>query len=258
MALASDGFASKLTQEWPPAAAQAAASESPDRIVVDRGSLESVAEGRPAAIAPTSSTTRNRAYYRNVARLGLEAAAALEHAHQEGIIHRDIKPANLMVDARGHLWVTDFGLAQLQSDSGLTNTGDLLGTLRYMSPERASGKRVLIDARTDIYSLGVTLYELATLHPAFRGSDRHELLQTIGAEEPTSPRKLNSSIPRELETIILKAMAKEPESRYATAQNLADDLKRFLDFKPIMARRPTLWQRAAKLNSRRTRIAIAV
>ena len=146
-----------------------------------------------------------------MARLGLEAAEALEHAHQEGIIHRDIKPANLMVDAKGHLWVTDFGLARLQSDSGLTVSGDLLGTLRYMSPEQASGKRVVIDGRTDIYSLGVTLYELLTLEPAFEGHDRQELLRRIAEEEPQSPRKLNASIPRELETILLKAMAKEPD-----------------------------------------------
>jgi serine/threonine protein kinase len=217
--------------------------------VVGRGSPDPAlppTEGLPAPGAPSSPSTRNRAYFRNVARLGLEAAEALEHAHQEGIIHRDIKPANLMVDAKGHLWVTDFGLARLQSDSGLTVSGDLLGTLRYMSPEQALGKRVLIDGRTDIYSLGVTLYELLTLQPAFDSRDRQELLRRIAEEEPQSPRKLNRSIPRELETIILKAMSKEPESRYATAQELADDLRRFLEHKPIRAKRPTLLERAAK------------
>jgi eukaryotic-like serine/threonine-protein kinase len=175
-----------------------------------------------------------------VARLGLEPAEALEHAHQEGIIHRDIKPANLMVDAKGHLWITDFGLARLRSDSGLTITGDLLGTLRYMSPEQALGKRVLIDGRTDIYSLGVTLYDLVTLQPAFEGRERQELLRRIAEEEPTSPREVNGSIPRALETIILKAMAKEPVGRYQTAQDLADDLRRFLEDKPIRAKRPSL------------------
>ena len=195
-------------------------------------------ETRPTLSTPNSST-RNRAYFRNVARLGIEAAEALEHAHQEGIIHRDIKPANLMVDAKGNLWVTDFGLARLQSDSGLTITGDLLGTLRYMSPEQALGKRVLIDGRTDIYSLGATLYELLTLQPAFDGRDRQELLRRIADEEPRSPRKLNGSVPRELETILLKALSKEPESRYATARELADDLRRFLENKPIKAKRPT-------------------
>ncbi len=207
--------------------------------------------------SPTTPSTRNRAYFRNVARLGIEAALALEHAHQEGIIHRDIKPANLMVNARGHLWVTDFGLARLQSDSGLTITGDVIGTLRYMSPEQALGRRVLIDARTDIYSLGVTLYELMTLQPAFESRDRQELLRRIADEEPRSPRQLNSSIPRELETIILKAMSKEAESRYATAQELADDLRRFLDNKPIKAKRPALLERAAKW-ARRHRTVVAM
>jgi eukaryotic-like serine/threonine-protein kinase len=185
-----------------------------------------------------------------VARLGVEAAEALEHAHQEGIVHRDIKPANLMVDAKGNLWITDFGLARLQSDSGLTVSGDLLGTLRYMSPEQALGKRVLIDGRTDIYSLGVTLYEMVTLQTAFESRDRQELLRQIADEEPQSPRKLNGSIPRELETIVLKAMSKEPESRYGTAQELADDLERFLEHKPIRAKRPTLRERAAKWSHR--------
>ena len=202
------------------------------------------------ASATSSSSTRNRAYFRNVARLGVEAAEALEHAHQEGIIHRDIKPANLMVDAKGNLWITDFGLARLQGDSGLTVSGDLLGTLRYMSPEQASGRRVLIDGRTDIYSLGVTLYELATLQPAFQSRDRQELLRRIADEEPQSPRNLNSSIPRELETVILKAMAKEPTGRYQTARELADDLKRILEDKPIRAQRPTVWERAVKWGRR--------
>ena len=165
-------------------------------------------------------------------------------------MHRDVKPANLMVDARGNLWITDFGLARLQSDSGLTITGDIIGTLRYMSPEQASGKRVLIDGRTDIYSLGVTLYELITLEPACASRDRQELLRWIADQEPLPPRKLIGSIPRDLETILLKAMAKEPESRYATAQDLADDLELFLEHKPIRAKRPTLRERVAKWSRR--------
>jgi tetratricopeptide (TPR) repeat protein len=161
-----------------------------------------------------------------------------------------------MVDAKGHLWVTDFGLARLQNDSGLTITGDVIGTLRYMSPEQALGRRVLVDARTDIYSLGVTLYELLTLLPAFESTDRQELLRQIADEEPRSPRRLNASIPRELETIILKAMSKETESRYATAQQLADDLRRFQEDKPIKARRPSPAERAAKW-ARRHRMLVA-
>src|SRR5207253_3968102 len=136
----------------------------------------------------------------------------LEHAHQLGVIHRDIKPANLMIEplsptgerGRGEgaevatgvrLWITDFGLARLGTDAGLTMTGDLLGTLRYMSPEQALAKRVIVDERTDIYSLGVTLYELLTLEAAFPGTDRHEVLRQIAFEEPKAPRRLNKAIP---------------------------------------------------------------
>ena len=123
-------------------------------------------------------------------------------------MHRDIKPANLLLDVQGNLWITDFGLARLQDDAGLTITGDLLGTLRYMSPEQALAKRGYLDHRTDIYSLGATLYELVTLRPAIDGQDRQEVLRKIAQDEPTPPRRLNPAIPRELETILLKAMNK--------------------------------------------------
>ena len=178
-------------------------------------------------------------YFRTVANLGVQAARGLEHAHSLGIVHRDIKPANLLVDVRGNLWITDFGLARMQSDAGLTMTGDVIGTLRYMSPEQAMAKRAVVDHRADIYSLGVTLYELLALRPAFGGQDREELLRQVTLEEPRPPRRFNPSVPVDLETIVLKAMAKESFERYATARELADDLRRFLDFKPIKARRPT-------------------
>jgi tetratricopeptide (TPR) repeat protein len=178
-----------------------------------------------------------------VARLGIQAAEALDHAHQQGIVHRDVKPANLLVDADGRLWVTDFGLAQFQTDAGVTMTGDLVGTIRYMSPEQALAKRVVVDHRTDIYSLGVTLYELLTLEPAFRGGDRQELLRQIAFEEPRRPRLCNKAIPRELETILLKAIEKNPADRYGTAQEMADDLERFVKDEPIRARRPSLARR---------------
>jgi WD40 repeat protein/serine/threonine protein kinase len=238
--LAASALASALSREFPPPAAREdvsppAAAPDPPGPSADR-----------ALAAPSGSSTRNRAYFRNVARLGLEAAQALEHAHQEGIVHRDIKPANLMIDVRGHLWVTDFGLARLQGDSGLTSTGDLLGTLRYMSPEQALGKRAYLDHRTDIYSLGATLYELFTLRPAIDGRDRQEILARIAQDEPVLPRRLHPAIPRELETILLKSMSKEPESRYSTARELADDLERFLQHRPIRAKRPTLRQKIVK------------
>jgi hypothetical protein len=189
-------------------------------------------------------------YFRSVARWVVQAAEALEHAHRYGVVHRDIKPSNLLVDGAGQLWVTDFGLAQFQSDAALTLTGDLLGTLRYMSPEQALAKRGVVDHRSDVYSLGATLYELLTLEPAFGGRDRQELLRQIAFEEPLPPRRRNPAIPVDLDTIVGKAMAKAVEERYATAQELADDIRRYLEHRPIRARRPTPWQRAAKWSRR--------
>jgi serine/threonine protein kinase/uncharacterized protein HemY len=189
-------------------------------------------------------------FFRTVANLGIQAAEALEHAHSLGVIHRDIKPGNLMVDARGNLWITDFGLAHCQGAVELTMSGDLLGTLRYMSPEQALAQRVLVDQRTDIYSLGATLYELLTLEPAYPATDRRELLRQIAFDDPKPPRRLSKSIPVELETIVLKAMEKNPAERYAAAQELADDLEHYLKNEPIRARRTTLVQRARKWTRR--------
>jgi WD40 repeat protein/serine/threonine protein kinase len=209
------------------------------------------------AAASTERAPRDRAYFRRAAEWGIQAAEALEHAHQLGIVHRDVKPANLMVDGRGHLWVTDFGLAQVQSDVRLTMSGDLLGTLCYMSPEQALARRVVVDHRTDVYSLGATLYELLTLEPPFGGDDREELLRQIAFEEPRPPRRLSRAAPAELETIVLKAMEKNPQDRYATAKELADDLRRYLADEPIRARRPTLVQQGRKW-ARRHRPVVAV
>jgi eukaryotic-like serine/threonine-protein kinase len=198
---------------------------------------------------------RHSPFFRTVAQLGVQAAEALEHAHQLGVIHRDIKPANLLLDARGHLWITDFGLARFPSDAALTLSGDLLGTLRYMSPEQALGKHGQVDYRTDVYSLGSTLYDLLTLQPVHDGRDRQELLRRIERDEPITVRRHNPAVPGELETIVHKALAKEPAERYATAKELADDLRRFLEDKPIRAKRPTAWQRARKW-ARRHRAAV--
>jgi serine/threonine protein kinase len=198
------------------------------------------------AAKSTARAPRDGACFRRVAEWGVQAAEALDCAHQMGIVHRDVKPANLLIDATGRLWVTDFGLAQVQSDARLTMTGDLLGTLRYMSPEQALAKRVVVDHRTDVYSLGATLYELLTLRPPFAGEDRQELLRHIAFEEPAPPRRLDRAVPAELETIVLKALEKNPVDRYATAKELADDLRRYLEDRPIRARRPSLAQVAVK------------
>jgi serine/threonine protein kinase len=206
-------------------------------------------ETRPVPVAQRTtqrSLGERTAFFRMAARLAVQAAAALEHAHGLGVIHRDVKPANLLVDPQGNAWITDFGLAQLHDDTGLTQSGDLLGTLRYMSPEQAAGQRVLIDHRTDVYSLGATLYELLTLRPIFDGNDRQKLLNQIIHEEPRPLRSVDRSIPTELETIVLKAVAKAPAERYATAQELIDDLQRFLEDRPIRARRPSVLEKTTK------------
>jgi tetratricopeptide (TPR) repeat protein len=163
-----------------------------------------------------------------------------------GVVHRDIKPANLLVDVQGKIWVTDFGLAHLQSNPGLTITGDLLGTIRYMSPEQALGKRAPVDPRSDVFALGVTLHEMLTLEPAYDGHDRQEVLHQIAFDVPRALRQVNRALPAELETIVLKAMEKNPGDRYACAQELADDLRSFLENKPIHARRPGLKEHVTK------------
>jgi WD40 repeat protein/serine/threonine protein kinase len=181
----------------------------------------------------SSVTSNYRRYCRNVARLGLQAAEALAYAHARGIIHRDIKPANLLLDSTGVLWVSDFGLVKTQ-DPALTDTGDLVGTLRYMAPERFRGE---CDARADVYALGLTMYELLVLRPAFAGQDRMHLVDQIGHQEPARLRVLDPRIPRDLETIVMKAIEKEPRRRYASTEDLADDLRHFLADEPIRARR---------------------
>jgi serine/threonine protein kinase len=202
------------------------------------------------AALTTEGSTRSSAFFHAVAGLGLEAAKGLAHAHQECVLHRDIKPGNLLVDRRGNLWITDFGLAQMRSDSQLTVTGELVGTIRYMSPEQALAKRVAVDQRTDVYSLGATLYELLTLEPGFRGHDRQELLRQIAFDDPRPPHALNRHLPRDLETIVMTALAKSPAHRYSSAREMAEDLYRFLNDQPIKARPEGavrwLWRRARR------------
>lgn len=205
----------------------------------------------------TERSASSPAFFRTVAHMGVQVAEALAYAHARGVVHRDVKPTNLLVDSQGNTWITDFGLAHFHKDCALTMTGDVIGTLRYMSPEQALSKRELLDHRTDIYSLGATLYELLTLRPAFPGTDRQALLQQIGFDEPCLPRRINRAVPVELETIVQKAMAKELDGRYATAQELADDLRRFLEDKPIRARRPSWAQRTRQWGRRHKPVVTA-
>ncbi|MGO9471465.1 MAG: protein kinase domain-containing protein [Isosphaeraceae bacterium] len=191
-----------------------------------------------------------------MAELGRQAALALHYAHEQGIIHRDIKPSNLLVDDSGWLWVSDFGLARIAGQADLTVSGAVLGTLRYMSPEQAFGARGVVDHRADVYSLGTTLYELLTLRPVFEGDDRLELLRRIAEEEPVAPRRVDPAIPRDLETIVRKAIARDPAHRYQSALELADDLGRLLEDRPILARPPGAIDRAARW-VRRHRPAVA-
>jgi serine/threonine protein kinase len=186
----------------------------------------------PSAFCPLPSASWRLTPAR-VAQIGLQVAQALAYAHSQGTFHRDIKPSNLLLDDRGRVWVTDFGLAKLVEPDEAPQPGDLAGTLRYMAPERFRGQS---DARGDVYSLGLTLYELLTLRPAFDELDRGQLVRQITQEEPPTPRQCDPTIPRDLESIVLKASARDPKHRYSSAGELADDLRRFLEDKPVQAR----------------------
>jgi serine/threonine protein kinase len=226
----------------------------------------------PARAANTSATIRlpgqsdtstlsesGRSYWQSVARVGVQVADALAHAASQGVLHRDIKPSNLLLDETGNVWVTDFGLAKGETDGDdLTNTGDVVGTLRYMAPERFNGKA---DVRSDVYALGLTLYELLALRPAFDEADRNKLVKRVMHDEPARPRKVNPAVPRDLETVVLKAIARDPAHRYPTPAAMADDLKRFVEDRPVRARRISgaerLW-RSCRRNPVVAGMAVAV
>jgi tetratricopeptide (TPR) repeat protein len=209
---------------------------------------------RATKLSDTEFTTSagRRQFYCNVARIGLQAAEALAYAHSEGILHRDVKPSNLLLDAKGNIWITDFGLAKAKEEDELTRTGDFVGTLSYTAPERLDGWS---DRRSDIYGLGVTLYELLTLQPFFASRTRAELLRRIMEDSPLAPRRIDPSIPVDLETILLKAVAKEPAARYHRAEQMADDLRRFLADRPILARRSNAIERFSRWCRRNPAVA---
>ncbi len=192
---------------------------------------------RPAPSVSTSglsATGPDGEYFRGVARIGVQVAEGLAYAHRQGVLHRDIKPSNLLLDMAGTVWITDFGLAKAEGAGELTQTGDIVGTIRYMAPERFEGSSL---PQGDVYALGLTLYELMTLRPAFDDTNKAKLIERMLHEPPVPPRKVDPRIPRDLETVVLKCLAKDPRERYATADALAEDLGRFLADRPIRARR---------------------
>ncbi|MEZ6116337.1 MAG: serine/threonine-protein kinase [Pirellulaceae bacterium] len=215
------------------------------------------AETAPAARLSTERSSSRHDFYRSVARLGIQTAEALQYAHDEGIIHRDIKPANLLLDRRHQVHIADFGLARATANDNLTLTGDLVGTLRYMSPEQIEGDRP-VDARTDVYSLGLTLYELVTGKPAFEAKSKTTLLRDIATKSPTALRKLDPHVPQDMVTIIDKAIAKDADDRYANARELANDLQAFLESRAIRARRSTQLDRIRRFSRRNPALSLVL
>jgi serine/threonine protein kinase len=203
-------------------------------------------------VAGLAEGPTNPRYFRGIAAIGRQVADAIHYAHGHQTLHRDIKPANVLLDEQGVAWVTDFGLAKAMEQDQLTQTGAMVGTLRYMAPEQFSGQG---DTRSDIYSLGLTLYEMLTLQPAFPDDSHSSLAQRIIAGEPVRPRRLDPRIPADLETIVLKAIAREPSDRYATAGELAADLENFLEDRPIQARRASGWERLRRWARRNRALA---
>src|SRR5262245_10310398 len=239
----------QLRGEAPPIGSEAKAGEA----VNDARSAEALPErvqgpirdapGAPAtprsvpATMTGSSIQAGSTYFDRVARLIAEVADGLEYAHEHGVIHRDVKPSNLLLSPDGRLSINDFGLARMLEQPGMTMTGEFVGTPAYTSPEQITAGRVPLDHRTDVYSLGATLYELLTLHRPFAGERRDQVLAQILHKDPRASRKVNGRVPTDLETICLKAMEKDPDRRYQHAGEMADDLRRFVNRFAIAARR---------------------
>ncbi len=197
-------------------------------------------------------------YVETICHMVFDVAGALEHAHEQGVIHRDVKPSNVLVRGDGRALLFDFGLAMVETDESMTLTGDFTGTPFYVSPEQISARQMSLDRRTDVYSLGVSLYELLTLQRPFTGRNTQDVFRNILGREPTLPRKINPMIPRDLETICLTAIEKDPDKRYQSAAEFAADLRRFLSFEPVRARPVSAVTRLARLARRNRAAAIAV
>jgi WD40 repeat protein len=198
------------------------------------------------------------AYYSKLARCFADVADGLQHAHSKGVVHRDIKPSNLILEHEGRLRILDFGLARLEGEESLTLSGDFVGTPAYMSPEQAKRRKIPVDHRTDIYSLGATLYELLTHEQPFRGKDHNDTLSQIIERDPRPPRQLNSRVPADLETIVLKCLRKDTRDRYGTAEALGQDLRRFVRGDAVEAQAQSLWEKTARRLWRQRRLAVAV
>jgi WD40 repeat protein/serine/threonine protein kinase len=218
-------------------------------------SLANASGNLPGQSGASSGSLRRLTFWQRVARVGEQVAGALAYAHKQGIVHRDIKPSNLLLDMTGTVWVTDFGLAKADDQQQLTHTGDILGTLRYIPPEAFEGQS---DGRGDVYSLGLTLYELAALRPAFVDSDRNRLIKRVTSGEPEALGRVRKGVPRDLETIIHKAIERDPARRYQKAEELADDLRRFLDDQPVKARRASAAERLNRWARRNRGVALAL
>src|SRR5262249_24665088 len=206
----------------------------------------------------SSSLRSGNGYFETVARRIADVADALHHAHEQGVIHRDMKPSNLLLSSSGPLSIKDFGLARMLEQPGMTMTGEFVGTPAYMSPEQITAGRAPLNHRTDIYSLGATLYELLTLQRPFPGERRDEVIAQIMHKEPKSPRRINPKVPLDLETICLKAMEKDPDRRYQTAGAMAEDLRRYVSRFAIAARRAGPMQRLVKWVRRRPSVAASL
>jgi pentatricopeptide repeat protein len=205
-----------------------------------------------------SSLSSHSHYFDTVARMVAEVADALDYAHKNGVIHRDLKPSNLLLSPAGRLSLNDFGLARVFEQPGMTLSGEFVGTPAYMSPEQITAGRIPLDHRTDIYSLGATVYELLTLEPPFTGKSREQVLAQIMQKEPKAPRRIQKRVPVDLETICLKCLEKDPDRRYQTAVQLAEDLRRYVNRFAISARRAGLVRRLVKWVRRRPAVAASL
>jgi serine/threonine protein kinase/tetratricopeptide (TPR) repeat protein len=227
----------RLPFEISPERNRPASTESPDPDRARGNASDLSPAALPGQDGSTLLSESSGRYARSVAHIGVQVAEALDYAHRQGILHRDIKPSNLLLDSRGTVWVSDFGLAKAADNDDITHTGEVIGTVRYMAPERFDRR---CTPESDVYALGLTLFEMLALRPAFEESDRGRSIRLVMQSEPPRLRKLEHTVPRDLETIIHKAIEREPAHRYASAADMAGDLRRFLDGRSIRARRLSL------------------